>query len=138
AYATGKRIVDLVHEDIRPSTIMTRAAFENAIMVASALGASTNCPPHLIAIARHMGVELSLEDWQRHGESVPLLVNCMPAGEYLGESFHRSGGVPAVLRQLDAGGLLRRDCPTVSGRTIGAIADAAPAADREVIFPVDA
>ncbi len=138
AYATGKRIVDLVREDVRPSTIMTRAAFENAIMVASALGASTNCPPHLIAIARHMGVELSLEDWQRYGESVPLLVNCMPAGEYLGESFHRSGGVPAVLRQLDAGGLLRRDCPTVSGRTIGAIADAAPDADREVIFPVDA
>jgi dihydroxy-acid dehydratase len=138
AYATGKRIVDLVHEDIRPSTIMTRAAFENAIMVASALGASTNCPPHLIAIARHMGLELSLEDWQRHGESVPLLVNCMPAGEYLGESFHRSGGVPAVLRQLSAGGLLRRDCSTVSGRTIGAIADAAPEADRDVIFPVDA
>jgi dihydroxy-acid dehydratase len=138
AYATGKRIVDLVHEDIRPSKIMTRAAFENAIMVASALGASTNCPPHLIAIARHMGVELSLEDWQRHGESVPLLVNCMPAGEYLGESFHRSGGVPAVLRQLNAAALLRRDCPTVSGRTIGAIADAAPDADREVIFPPDA
>ena len=138
AYTTGKRIVDLVHEDIRPSQIMTRAAFENAIMVASALGASTNCPPHLIAIARHMGVELSLEDWQRHGESVPLLVNCMPAGEYLGESFHRSGGVPAVLRQLNTAALLRRECPTVSGRTIGAIADAAPDADREVIFPPDA
>ncbi|MBR7974804.1 dihydroxy-acid dehydratase family protein [Burkholderia vietnamiensis] len=138
AYATGKRAVELVRDDVRPSQIMTRAAFENAIVVASALGASTNCPPHLIAIARHMGVELSLDDWQRFGEAVPLLVNCMPAGEYLGESFHRAGGVPAVLRQLDAAGLLRRDCMTVSGRPIGAIADAAPPADRDVIRTPDA
>ena len=83
AYATGMRIVDLVREDVRPSQIMTHAAFENAIAVASALGASTNCPPHLIAIARHSGIDLSLEDWQCVGEDVPLLVNCMPAGEYL-------------------------------------------------------
>jgi xylonate dehydratase len=134
AYATGKRIVDMVREDMRPSKIMTRAAFENAIVMASALGASTNCPPHLIAIARHMGIELSLDDWQRYGEQVPLIVNCMPAGEYLGESFHRAGGVPAVFRQLDQAGLVRRDCLTVSGRTIGEIADDAPAADREVIL----
>jgi dihydroxy-acid dehydratase len=137
AYATGKRIVDMVREDLRPSKIMTRDAFRNAIVVASALGASTNCPPHLIAIARHMGIDLSLEDWQRDGEQVPLIVNCMPAGEYLGESFHRAGGVPAVLRQLDAAGLLHRDCHTVSGRTIGEIADEAPAADRDVIRTAD-
>ncbi|AYZ00854.1 dihydroxy-acid dehydratase [Burkholderia multivorans] len=138
AYATGKRIVDLVRDDVRPSQIMTRDAFENAIVVASALGASTNCPPHLIAIARHMGVELSLADWQRVGEQVPLLANCMPAGEYLGESFHRAGGVPAILRQLDAAALIHRDCMTVSGRTIADIVAAAPAADGDVIRPHDA
>jgi xylonate dehydratase len=122
---------------VRPSQIMTHAAFENAIVVASALGASTNCPPHLIAIARHMGIELSLADWQRVGEQVPLLANCMPAGEYLGESFHRAGGVPAILRQLDAAGLLHGDCATVSGRTIADIANGAPQADRDVIRPHD-
>jgi dihydroxy-acid dehydratase len=137
AYATGKRIVDMVREDLKPSKIMTHDAFINAIVVASALGASTNCPPHLIAIARHIGIELSLDDWQRHGEQVPLIVNCMPAGEYLGESFHRSGGVPAVMRQLDKAGLIRRDCLTVSGRTIGEIANDAPAADNEVIRTTD-
>ena len=137
AYATGKRIVDLVREDIRPSRILTKEAFENAIVVASALGASTNCPPHLIAIARHIGVELSLDDWQRLGADVPLLANCMPAGEYLGESFHRAGGVPAVLRQLAQAGLLHGDCSTVSGRTIGEIASDAPAADGDVIRPYD-
>jgi dihydroxy-acid dehydratase len=137
AYATGKRIVELVREDVRPSHIMTKAAFENAIVVASALGASSNCPPHLIAIARHMGIELSLDDWQRVGEKVPLIVNCMPAGEYLGESFHRAGGVPAVLRELAQAGLVHRDCLTVSGHTIGDIAAAAPAADRDVIKTAD-
>jgi len=135
AYATGRRIVELVREDVRPSQILTRAAFENAIAVASALGASTNCPPHLIAIARHAGVELTLEDWQRVGEAVPLLVNCMPAGEYLGESFHRAGGVPAVLRQLRDAGCLHGQCATVSGRSIGEIAAAAVTADGEVIRP---
>jgi len=133
AYATGKRIVELVREDIRPSRILTREAFENAIVVASALGASTNCPPHLIAIARHMGVELTLDDWQRLGADVPLLANCMPAGEYLGESFHRAGGVPAVLRQLAQANLVHGGCLTVSGRTIGDIAQAAPDADGDVI-----
>ena len=137
AYATGKRIVELVHDDIRPSRILTREAFENAIVVASALGASTNCPPHLIAIARHMGVELSLDDWQRLGADVPLLANCMPAGEYLGESFHRSGGVPAVLRQLAQAGLLHGECTTVSGRTIAEIASEAPEADGDVIRSYD-
>jgi dihydroxy-acid dehydratase len=133
AYVTGKRIVDLVRDDVRPSHILTRAAFENAIVVASALGASTNCPPHLIAIARHIGVELSLDDWQRLGADVPLLANCMPAGEYLGESFHRAGGVPAVLRQLAQAGLVHGECLTVSGRTIGEIVEQAPDADGDVI-----
>ncbi|KAG1243832.1 hypothetical protein G6F65_022159 [Rhizopus arrhizus] len=94
------RICDMVREDLRPSHILTREAFENAIVVASALGASTNCPPHLIAMARHAGIDLSLDDWQRLGEDVPLLVNCVPAGEYLGEGFHRAGGVPAVMHEL--------------------------------------
>jgi dihydroxy-acid dehydratase len=133
AYVTGKRIVDLVRDDVRPSHILTRAAFENAIVVASALGASTNCPPHLIAIARHIGVELSLDDWQHLGADVPLLANCMPAGEYLGESFHRAGGVPAVLRQLAQAGLVHGECLTVSGRTIGEIVEQAPDADGDVI-----
>jgi dihydroxy-acid dehydratase len=133
AYATGKRIVDLVREDVRPSHIMTKEAFENAIVVASALGASSNCPPHLIAIARHIGVELSLDDWQRVGEQVPLIVNCMPAGEYLGESFHRAGGVPAVFHELAKANLVHGDCLTVAGRTIGEIAAGAQTGDRDVI-----
>jgi dihydroxy-acid dehydratase len=137
AYVTGKRIVDLVRDDVRPSHIMTKAAFENAIVVASALGASSNCPPHLIAIARHMGIELSLDDWQRLGEDVPLIVNCMPAGEYLGESFHRAGGVPAVMRELMHAGLVDGDCATVSGSTIGQIAESAPSSDGEVILRCD-
>ena len=138
AYRTGMRIVDLVREDVRPSAILTREAFENAIVVASALGASTNCPPHLIAIARHIGVDLTLDDWQRFGAQVPLLVNCMPAGEYLGEGFHRAGGVPAVLRALTEAGLLRGSCNTVAGKTIDEIAAAAPAADADVIRTHDA
>ncbi|ARP79539.1 dihydroxy-acid dehydratase [Bordetella genomosp. 8] len=138
AYATGLRIVDMVREDLRPSRILTRQAFENAIVVASALGASSNCPPHLIAIARHMGVELSLDDWQRLGEDVPLLVNCVPAGEYLGENFHRAGGVPAVQHELLAAGRLHGDCLTVSGKTVAQIAGAAATGDRDVIRGCDA
>lgn len=133
AYATGKRIVEMVREDIRPSQIMTLKAFENAIAVASALGASTNCPPHLIAIARHTGIDLGLEDWQRIGEDVPLLVNCMPAGKYLGEGFHRAGGVPAVMHELQKAGRLHEDCGTVSGKTIGEIVGNAAASDTDVI-----
>jgi len=133
AYVTGKRIVEMVREDLKPSHIMTKEAFENAIVVASALGASSNCPPHLIAIARHMGIELSLADWQRVGEQVPLLVNCMPAGEYLGESFHRAGGVPAVMHELNETGLIHEACMTVSGRTIGDIAAHSVTGDRDVI-----
>ncbi|MCQ3028660.1 dihydroxy-acid dehydratase family protein [Pseudomonas tremae] len=137
AYATGKRICELVMEDVRPSQIMTREAFENAIAVASALGASSNCPPHLIAIARHMGVELSLEDWQRIGADVPLLVNCMPAGKYLGEGFHHAGGVPAVMHELQKAGRLHEDCATVSGRSIGDIVRTAVTSNTEVILPYD-
>ncbi|SFW20615.1 IlvD/Edd family dehydratase [Pseudomonas sp. NFACC04-2] len=137
AYATGKRICELVLQDIRPSQIMTRQAFENAIAVASALGASSNCPPHLIAIARHMGVELSLDDWQRIGEDVPLLVNCMPAGKYLGEGFHRAGGVPSVMHELQKAGRLHEDCATVSGRTIGEIVSSSLTSNADVIYPFD-
>ncbi|SCW29577.1 MULTISPECIES: IlvD/Edd family dehydratase [unclassified Pseudomonas] len=137
AYATGKRICELVLQDIRPSQIMTRQAFENAIAVASALGASSNCPPHLIAIARHMGVELSLDDWQRIGEDVPLLVNCMPAGKYLGEGFHRAGGVPSVMHELQKAGRLHEDCATVSGRTIGEIVSGSLTSNADVIYPFD-
>ncbi|SFG88662.1 IlvD/Edd family dehydratase [Pseudomonas sp. NFACC45] len=137
AYATGKRICELVLQDVRPSQIMTREAFENAIAVASALGASSNCPPHLIAIARHMGVELSLDDWQRIGEDVPLLVNCMPAGKYLGEGFHRAGGVPAVMHELQKAGRLHEDCATVSGKTIGDIVRNSLTSNADVIYPFD-
>ena len=137
AYATGKRICELVLQDVRPSQIMTRQAFENAIAVASALGASSNCPPHLIAIARHMGVELSLDDWQRIGEDVPLLVNCMPAGKYLGEGFHRAGGVPSVMHELQKAGRLHEDCATVSGKTIGEIVSSSLTSNADVIHPFE-
>ncbi|NCX12660.1 MAG: hypothetical protein EBW73_07540 [Betaproteobacteria bacterium] len=122
-----------VREDLRPSQIMTRAAFDNAIVAASALGASTNCPPHVTAIARHMGVDLPIEDWDRIGYEIPLLVNLMPAGEYLGEEFHRAGGVPAVLAQLLAAGKLHGDVRTVSGKTMAEdLAKAAIKDDRVI------
>jgi dihydroxy-acid dehydratase len=133
AYATGRRIVEMVREDLRPSAVLTRAAFENAIVAASALGASTNCPPHLIAIARHAGVELSMEDWQRVGEDVPLLVDCQPAGRFLGEAFHRAGGVPAVLRELLDAGRLQGEALTVTGRSLADTLAGVAVQDREVI-----
>ncbi|MFI8555795.1 IlvD/Edd family dehydratase [Pseudomonas putida] len=137
AYATGRRICELVMQDVRPSSIMTREAFENAIAVASALGASSNCPPHLIAIARHMGIELSLDDWQRIGEDVPLLVNCMPAGKYLGEGFHRAGGVPAVMHELRKAKRLHENCATVSGKSIGEVVSDTVTSNRDVILPFE-
>ena len=100
SYRTGKRIVEMVVEDLKPSDIMTRKAFENAIVVNSAIGGSTNAPIHLNAIARHLGVELENDDWQEIGHKIPLLVNLQPAGEYLGEDYHRAGGVPAVVGEL--------------------------------------
>src|SRR5260221_11586085 len=118
AYETGKRIVDMVWEDLKPSDILTRKAFENAIVAASALGASTNCPPHVNAIARHIGVELDIEDWQTVGWDVPLLVNCMPAGKYLGEAFHRAGGVPTVMRELVRRKKIHGGVMTLTGKTM--------------------
>ena len=104
AYLTGKRIVEMVREDLKPSDILTRAAFENAIVVNSAIGGSTNAPVHLNAIARHIGVKLDNDDWEKHGYKMPLLVNLQPAGEYLGEDYYRAGGVPAVVAELIAQG----------------------------------
>ncbi len=120
AHATGKRIVDMVHEDLKPSDIMTREAFENAIVINSAIGGSTNAPIHLNGIARHLGVSLDNDDWQTVGHKVPLLVNLQPAGEYLGEDYHRAGGVPAVVGELLAEGLLPHPgALTVNGQSIG-------------------
>jgi dihydroxy-acid dehydratase len=119
AYLTGKRIVEMVNEDLRPSKIMTRDAFLNAIAVNSAIGGSTNAPIHLAAIARHMGVELSLQDWQEIGHDIPLLVNLMPAGQYLGEDYYHAGGVPAVVAELMRHGLIREGALTANGRTMG-------------------
>lgn len=135
AYETGRRAVEIVHEDLRPSQIMTRKAFENAIVAASALGASTNCPPHLNAIARHMGVELNVKDWDKVGYDTPLLVNLMPAGEYLGEGFHHAGGVPVVMRELLEAGKLHADALTVNGRSMGENVKNAVCEDRNVIKP---
>lgn len=125
AFETGKRAVELVREDLRPSDILTRSSFLNAIALASALGASSNCPPHLIAIARHMGVDLSLDDWQEAGYAVPLLADVQPAGAYLSEDFHEAGGVPTVLRQLRDNGHLDDTAMTVTGCTMGQLLDCA-------------
>ena len=119
AFETGKRIVAMVHEDLTPSKIMTRKAFENAIRVNTAIGGSTNAPNHLNAIARHLGVELDVVDWEKQGLELPLLVNMQPAGEYLGEDFHRAGGVPAVIAELIANGKIHTDCITANGKTLG-------------------
>ena len=119
AYRTGLRIVDMVREDLKPSDIMTRESFINAIRVNSAIGGSTNAPIHLNGLARHLGVELSIDDWQKYGEEIPLLVNLQPAGEYLGEDYYHAGGVPAVVSQLMGQGLIHEDAMTVNGRTIG-------------------
>ncbi|ADL02257.1 IlvD/Edd family dehydratase [Brevundimonas subvibrioides] len=119
AYQTGRRIVDMVREDLKPSDILTADAFHNAIVVNSAIGGSTNAPVHITALARHSGVELPIEAWQTQGHAVPLLVNLQPAGTYLGEDFHQAGGVPAVVRQLMRRGLIREEAMTVNGRTIG-------------------
>ena len=133
AYRTGKRIVDMVHEDLTPSKVMTREAFENAVVVNTAIGGSTNCPVHLTAIARHLGLELSLQDWQDIGYDVPLLVNCQPAGKYLGEAFHRAGGIPGVIRELLGAGRLHGDAMTVSGKSVAENQADVPEPDREVI-----
>lgn len=135
AYETGKRIVEMVWEDLKPSKIMTRKAFENAIRVNSAIGGSTNAPIHLNAIARHLGVPLDNDDWEKIGYEVPLLVNLQPAGEYLAEEYHRAGGVPAVVAELIAEGLIHEDVLTVNGKTFGANNKGRFASDRNVIKP---
>ncbi|PPJ27519.1 IlvD/Edd family dehydratase [Nocardia nova] len=137
AYATGLRAVTLVREDLTPRKIMTLRAFENAIVVASAIAASTNAPIHINAIARHVGVELSNRDWQRVGRDIPVLVNLAPAGEFLGEDFYRAGGVPAVMRSLLDAGHLHGDAVTVSGRTVAENLEDVPPADPAVIRPLD-
>ncbi len=138
AYRTGLRIVEMVREDLKPSDILTRAAFLNAVVVNSAIGGSTNAPIHLNALARHAGVELTVQDWETHGGAVPLLVNLQPAGEYLGEDFYRAGGVPSVVHELMGQGLIDETALTVNGRTIGDNCRAAPVQDFRVIWPFGA
>ena len=135
SYRTGKRIVEMVHEDLKPSDILTRDNFLNAIVVNSAIGGSTNAPIHINAIARHIGVELDIDDWQTYGHKVPLLVNLQPAGEYLGEDYYHAGGVPAVVNELMRRGLIREDAPTVNGRSIGENCRNTPIEDERVIRP---
>jgi dihydroxy-acid dehydratase len=137
AYLTGRRIVEMVHEDLKPSDIMTRDAFLNAIKVNSAIGGSTNAPIHLAAIARHMGVELDVRDWQEHGHKVPLLVNLQPAGEYLGEDYYRAGGVPAVVNQLMGQGLIAEGVMTANGKSMGENCRDAKIYDEKVIRPFE-
>src|SRR3984885_3674724 len=136
AYRTRRRIVEMVHEDLKPSDILTRESFLNAIVVNSALGGSTNAPIHLAAIARHAGITLELDDWQKVGHAVPLLVNLQPAGEYLGEDFYRAGGVPAVINQLMQGQLIHESALTVTGRSIGENCRGAVIEDERVIRPL--
>ena len=133
AYETGKRIVQMAYDDLKPSDILTREAFENAIVVNGAIGGSTNAPPHLQAIARHAGVELNVKDWEMVGFDVPLLVNMQPAGEYLGESFFRAGGVPAVMAELMKAGRIHQGVMTATGNTMGANLAGLESADTDVI-----
>jgi dihydroxy-acid dehydratase len=137
AYETGVRAVEIVREDLKPSDILTRAAFENAIVASSAIGGSTNAPIHVNAIARHVGVELAIADWEKVGYDVPLLVNVQPAGEYLGEDYYRAGGLPAVMRELHAAGRLHGDALTINGKTVAENVAAAKVCNAEVIRPYD-
>ena len=137
AYETGRRIVGLVREDITPAKVMTREAFENVIIANSALGGSTNAPIHVNAIARHVGVPLAIDDWQRIGHRIPLLVNMQPAGDHLGEGYFRAGGLPAVMGELLRAGKLHCDAITVTGRTVGENYSEVRSADHDVICPFD-
>ena len=137
AYDTGVRAVEIVHEGLTPSKIMTREAFENTIRVNSAIGGSTNAPIHITAIARHVRVPLEMKDWQTVGHEVPLLVNMQPAGEYLGEEYYRAGGLPAVIAELMEGGLIHEDALTINGKTIGENCRDAHSWDRDVIKPFE-
>jgi dihydroxy-acid dehydratase len=135
AYETGRRAVEIVHEDLKPSDILTRKAFENAIVACSAIGGSTNAPIHINAIARHVGVGLTIEDWEAVGYAVPLLVNMQPAGKYLGEEYYRAGGLPAVMRELAGAGRIHGDALTINGKTMGQNVASAVAGDADVILP---
>src|SRR5713101_3270540 len=137
AYETGRRAVEIVHEDLKPSDILTREAFENAIVVCSAIGGSTNAPIHINAIARHVGVKLAIEDWETIGYDVPLIVNMQPAGKYLGEEYHRAGGLPAVLSELMKAKRIHVDAPTINGKTVGENAINAGTANPNVICRYD-
>ena len=137
AYETGRRAVEIVWEDLKPSDILTREAFENAIVACSAIGGSTNAPIHINAIARHVGVALSIEDWETIGYDVPLLVNMQPAGKYLGEEYYRAGGLPAVLHELIAAGRIHPHALTINGKTIGENVEQAKSTDADVILPYD-
>jgi dihydroxy-acid dehydratase len=137
AYETGRRAVEIVWEDLKPSDILTRDAFENAIVACSAIGGSTNAPIHINAIARHVGVALSIEDWEAIGYDVPLLVNMQPAGQYLGEEYYRAGGLPAVLHELMAAGRIHPHSRTINGQTIGENIKHAKSTDADVILPYD-
>lgn len=134
AYHTGRRIVEMVREDLKPSDIMTRAAFENAIVVNSAIGGSTNAPVHLVAIAKHMGVQLTVDDWEKHGYNIPLLVNLQPAGEYLAEDYYRAGGLPAVVAELIAQGKIKKTV-TANGKSLIENCEGQFTSDRKVILP---
>jgi dihydroxy-acid dehydratase len=133
AYETGKRIVDMVWEDLRPSKIMTRAAFENVILACSAIGGSTNAPIHINAVARHAGVSLTNDDWEAVGYEIPLLVNMQPAGTYLGEEYYRAGGLPAVMAELAKHGKLRANALAANGKTMGENVEGLTASDPDVI-----
>src|SRR4051794_11533074 len=135
AYETGRRIVDMAYDDLRPSKILTREAFLNAIRLNAAIGGSTNAQPHIVAMARHAGVEIGAGDWIEHGYDVPLLVNIQPAGKYLSERFHRAGGVPAVMWELLQAGRLDGDALTCTGRSQAENLHGRETTDREVIFP---
>src|ERR1700682_5168655 len=135
AYLTGARAVEIVREDLKPSDILTRAAFENAIVACSAIGGSTNAPIHINAIARHVGVELKIEDWEKIGYDVPLLVNMQPAGEYLGEEYFRAGGLPAVMHELLQAKRLHGDALTINGKTYAENVARAKSSDADVIRP---
>jgi dihydroxy-acid dehydratase len=135
AYETGRRAVEIVLEDLKPTDILTRAAFENAIVACSAIGGSTNAPIHLNAIARHAGIELTMDDWETIGLDVPLLVNMQPAGKFLGEEYHRAGGLPAVMHELIKAKRIHVDAPTINGKTVGENARGAGTADADVIRP---
>ena len=138
AYETGVRAVEIVEEDLKPSDILTRKAFENAIVANSAIGGSTNAPIHINAIARHVGVRLSVEDWEKIGYDVPLLVNMQPAGKYLGEEYYRAGGLPAVMNELMKAKRIHADALTVNGRTMGQNVRGARSSDSNVIKPYNA